>query len=97
MITLYCQETPELKLGPGSPTDPSTIVFRLGFAEIAELTPDIARWITHPGTPHIEILEGSEGRVAETTPDAWVCPACAKAFGTEKQGRMHLLSHRPKE
>ena len=95
-VILYCKDTPELKLGPGSPDSPDTIIFRQGFAEIDELTPEIARRIVHPGTPHIEILEASEGRVPETTPDAWACPACGKTFGTDKQGKMHLLSHREK-
>jgi len=94
MPVLYCRETPGLKLGPNGADDPDTIVFRDGWADVAEITPTIAEWIAHPGTPHIEIIDDAEGRVSETTVGAEVCPECGKAFDSKRKLQGHLLSHR---
>jgi hypothetical protein len=94
-VTLYCHETPGLKLGPGtaaynwdedareksrSEEDNWFLQFVDGFVTIPELTPKIAAAIKHPGTPHIIVAE--EGQVAVNAPgDTFPCPVCAE---TEK-------------
>lgn len=90
-IVLYCQDTPELKLGPGGPVDPSTVTFRNGFAYVPELTDELRSWINHPGTPKIEIME--EGQAPLDRDGAEICDRCGKAFGTRKALGMHKLSH----
>jgi hypothetical protein len=94
-VILYCPDVPELKLGPGvTATDPDLIVFSGGYAEIADDDPLLAvklRWIAHPGTPPIRVLDADE---APDTGAAVTCPVCSKAFATDRQLNGHLLVHR---
>ncbi len=56
LITLICDETPGLKLGPGDPGQ--LIVFDRGYAEFDEEEyPKWRKWVEAPGTPHIEVIE----------------------------------------
>lgn len=88
-ITLYCPETPGLKLGPGS-----EIIFTDGYAVFdSDDFPDWPVWRLHPGTPPITILDED----AATSGDgSFQCPKCDKPpFATQKGLNGHLLSHRP--
>lgn len=103
MVTLYCDETPNLKLGPGiKPGDPDIIEFRDGYAEVDPLDPMFKakmRWVVAPGTPYIRILDDDE---AHSAADAVVvCPECekagvVKAFPSDKALNGHLIQHRKK-
>jgi hypothetical protein len=95
-VTLYCKEPRGLKLGPGT-LDGEFIPFKDGFATFdAAQFPEWESWVNHPGTPHIEILPGNEAQVADTTPDAHVCPECGRAFASAFALTGHLRSHAPK-
>lgn len=95
-ITLYCPETPGLKLGPGTigqegSVPGSVIVFRDGYATFeADEYPEWARWAFAPGSPTIRVLEGDEAAEGAT------CPECGKTFKSDRALNGHLLSHRPK-
>lgn len=100
MVTLYCPEVSELKLGPGiNATDPDIVVFAGHYAEIEPDDPLLETklsWLAHPGTPFIRVLDDDE---APATVGAVTCPICAeqgitKAFGSDKQLNGHLLHHR---
>lgn len=99
MVTLYCHETPELKLGPGiKEGDPDIIVFHGGYAELDPADPDFAEkmsWLTKPGTPTIRVLDADE--VPATQAGAVFCPACDKPFASDRQLNGHLIQHRRKE
>jgi len=88
---LYCKSTPELKLGPGSATDPTTIVFVNGWAEIPDGDARI-QWVFAPGTPTIEVID-EEGRV-EPGPETFTCDICGASFEAKRQLQGHKLSHR---
>jgi hypothetical protein len=98
MVTLYCAETPNLKLGPGvKPGDPDIIEFRDGYAEIAPDDPLFAAklaWVGHPSNPLIRVLDTDETPLND--PNAVFCPECGKAFGSDKQLNGHLIQHRRK-
>lgn len=102
-ITLFCEETPGLKLGPGTTSSfadgrppGDVIVFFRGFATFeADDYPDWERWVRAPGTPYIRVVDVEAGEA--TSADAGVaCPICSKPFATEKSLNGHLLSHRRK-
>ncbi|NJD27204.1 MAG: C2H2-type zinc finger protein [Chloroflexi bacterium] len=99
MVTLYCKETPGLKLGPGiKPGDRDIIEFKDGYADLDPADPAFAEkmsWVTAPGTPPIRILDADE--VPLNTPDAVFCPECGKPFATDRQLNGHLIQHRRKE
>ena len=99
MVTLFCPDTSELKLGPGtSASDPDVVTFRNHFAEIDNDDPLLAdklRWARHPGSPPIVVLDDEAPAVA----GAVTCPQCAaagivKAFATDRRLGAHLMSHR---
>ena len=96
MTVLYCQETPDLKLGPGiKPGDPYVVLFIDGYAEIDlddPLYDEKMSWVTHPGTPHIRVL--GEDETPGTRPGAVFCPECDKAFDSDKRLNGHLISHK---
>lgn len=103
-ITLYCQETPGLKLGPGVKAgDPDIIEFVDGYAEVDSSDPLFQikmTWVTHPGTPFIRILESDEAR--SLADEVVTCPECAKdgitkAFPSERALNGHLIQHRKKD
>jgi hypothetical protein len=89
-ITLFCRETPGLKLGPGD-----EIVFKDGYADVdtAEY-PNWSDWAYHSGTPFIRVLDAGEATSA--TADSFICPTCERPFESERALNAHLLSHRPK-
>lgn len=95
-VTLYCQETPGLKLGPGTigqegSVPGSVIVFADGYATFDPTEyPDWARWAFAPGSPYIRVLEGDEA------PDGVDCPECGKTFKTDRALNGHLMSHKRK-
>lgn len=76
-ITLHCEETPGLKLGPGvvqtvrtvqlpGDTEPlvagDVIVFSNGFATFdADEFPDWERWVRSAGTPAIRVIDEAAG------------------------------------
>lgn len=103
-IILYCPETPELKLGPGTTVnDPDMIVFRGGYAELDPADPLFTAkmsWLTHSGTPHIRIL--GEEEAPSTAPGAVACPVCDKHFADDEKSsgeaklNGHLIQHRKK-
>jgi hypothetical protein len=103
MVTLYCEETPQLKLGPGiKPGDPDIIEFKDGYAEIDPADPLFKAkitWLYAPGTPFIRILDSDE---AHSPAEAVVkCPECekagiTKAFANDKALNGHLIQHRKK-
>jgi hypothetical protein len=91
LITLYCEEASELKLGPSNPPD---LVFRDSFCTFeADDYPAWREWAFHPGTPRIRVLEEFE-----TAPGAGPnsCPVCDRSFVSPRAVNGHLLSHRPK-
>ena len=102
-VTLYCEETPNLKLGPGiRPGDPDIIVFTDGYADLDPADPLFKAklsWVHKPGTPFIRVLDDDE---AKTPSEAVVtCPECAKvgvtrAFASDKALGGHLIQHRRK-
>ena len=96
MTVLYCQETPELKLGPGTKVgDEDVLVFIDGYAEIDLDDPFYEvkmSWVKHPGTPYIRVLGEDEAQA--NLPGAVFCPECDKAFATDKQLNGHLISHK---
>lgn len=101
-LVLFCQEVPELKLGPGRLDDETNLIrFRDGFAYLEEDDPDFdekRRWLTAAGTPPIEILgsEEAEGRTLATELSEFPCPRCGKAFATQKSLNGHIFgAHRP--
>lgn len=101
-VILYCQETPNLKLGPGvKDGDPDIITFRDGYAEIDPADPLFKQkmmWLAHPGTPFIRVL--GEDESPTTDPNAVTCPACGKSFAgdtrekSEQKLNGHLIQHR---
>lgn len=94
-LVLYCEETPNLKLGPGRPGDPDCIVFHDGYADVpSEQVAQAMKWALAPGSPNIIIIDTSAGEVPANAPDAVVCPRCGKGFDTQKRLNGHLLSHR---
>jgi hypothetical protein len=99
MVTLFCQEAPELKLGPGiKPGDPDVVVFHEGYAEIDPADPMFAAkmsWVTKPGTPFIRVLDADE--VPATQEGVVFCPTCSKPFANDRQLNGHLIQHRRKE
>ena len=98
-ITLYCHETPGLKLGPGVPPDPNVIVFVDGYAELDEDDPLYEQkmaWTHTFGCPPIRVLEEDEARSDD--PAAVHCPACGGAFATDRKLNGHILgAHRGKK
>lgn len=88
-ISLYCPETPGLKLGPES-----ELVFTDGYAQFdADDFPDWPKWVYHGGTPPIEILSEDAATSAE---GSFQCPQCDKPpFATKRGLNGHLMSHRP--
>ena len=99
MVTLYCQDTPGLHLGPGKPGSANVIDFKNGYAEVDEADPLYEAkmgWVNGPGCPHIRVLEVDE--VPSTDPNAPKCPACGLAFATERKLNGHILgAHRGKK
>jgi len=102
MVTLYCQETPELKLGPGTtgawegrqPGD--VIVFARGFAEFdAKDYPDWRAWVAHPGTPTIREIDDSTGE-GLSGDDPHICPIDGRPFKSEFALTGHMRTHAPK-
>lgn len=110
LVQLYCQDTSELKLGPGN--DPllnedgthreAVISFHNHFASFdPERDPVLAdwrKWVAHPGTPTVEILEEGTAMVAADAPGAVVCELCdpPRYFANEGARRFHLKSHAAK-
>jgi hypothetical protein len=90
IVTLYCEDTPQLKLGPGQPPD---LWFVDGFCSFnPENFPDWQAWAFHPGTPKILVLpEGETAPTGNLAP----CPICSKAVATSQLNR-HILGHKPK-
>ena len=89
-ITLYCRETPGLKLGPDS-----QIVFVDGYADVdTDALPDWAAWAFHSGSPFIRVLDADEATSAIA--DGAECPTCGKVLKNQKALNGHLLSHRRK-
>lgn len=88
IISLYCEETPRLKLGPGitsrvrttpdehgnQPLEPGdVIVFSDGFATFDSAEyPDWEQWVHAPGSPTIRVLSSDEG--ASETGETFACP-----------------------
>jgi len=91
VTVLYCKETPELKLGPGPVSHPSTIIFKNGWAEIPDGDERI-QWVFAPGTPFIEIID-EEGRVAAGA-ESFDCEVCGASYDSKKRLNGHRLSHR---
>jgi hypothetical protein len=95
-LTLICDETPSLKLGPGTgpgQTPGELIVFAYGFADVdRDDYPNLDAWLSAPGTPHIEVIAAGSDRVPTGT--GFVCPTCGKSFSTQKALNGHRLSHR---
>jgi hypothetical protein len=108
-ITLYCEDTPGLKLGPGTteaqpvtkyagdpapPTVGEVIVFRNGFATFDDAQyPLWEAWVHSFGTPFIRVIDADAGETAPSD-DAVVCPECGKAFESTRKLNGHLMSHR---
>lgn len=108
-IVLYCEETPELKLGPGvtatvrttqlpgdtEPLVPGDVIrFSDGFATFDEdQYPKWQQWVNAPGSPTIRELEENEGRGEDG--QSFPCPKdCGKGpFKTEFALNGHLRSH----
>lgn len=101
-ITLYCQETPGLKLGPGVSSAVGdlpvgdVIEFRDGFTTFDEETyPDWARWVAAPGSPTIVVVDAASGE-ATSADGAVECPVCGKLLKSEFGLKSHLKTHAPK-
>lgn len=103
MVTLYCQETPNLKLGPGIKAgDPDVIEFVDGYAELDPNDPLFKvkmSWVYSPGAPFIRLLDTEEAK--SSTEAVVTCPECAKAgvtkaFPSDKALNGHLIQHRKK-
>ena len=99
-VTLWCPETPELKLGPGVPPDPNVIVFVNGYAELDDTDPMFATkmsWTHSFGVPSpIRVMEEDEARADD--PNAVFCPACKLPFGSDRKLNGHILgAHRGKK
>lgn len=94
-ITLFCQDSHSLKLGPGEGNQQNPgqlIVFDRNYATFEEEDfPDWRAW--QAGAPHIEVLEGDE--VAATDAE-FVCPTCNKAFASLRSLNGHRLTHAPR-
>ena len=99
-VTLYCEETPELKLGPGTTSTweghqkgDDVIVFARGFAEFdPEQYPDWEAWVHAAGTPHIRVIDESTGEgLAGDGPH--VCPIDGRPFKSEFALNGHMRSH----
>jgi hypothetical protein len=99
-ITLICDETPELKLGPGegrNPTPGSLLVFSVGYVDFDEDDyPDWEAWVAAPGTPHIEVVDTKDERVSAAATLGFDCPDCEKSFKSKSALNAHRLSHRKK-
>lgn len=110
-ITLYCEETPGLKLGPGitatvrttaedgdpAPLVPGdVIVFRDGFASFDEAEfPLWQRWVNAPGTPFIRVVDEGAGEAVEAAGSV-ECPVCGRLLKSEFGLKSHLKTHAPK-
>ena len=98
MVTLFCQETPGLHLGPGLPGSANVIDFHDGYAELDPDDPDFGKkmsWVNSFGCPHVRVLDVDE--VPSTDPNAVKCPVCGTAFGSERKLNGHILgAHRNK-
>lgn len=108
-ITLYCEDTPGLKLGPGTtepqlvtkfagdPTPPAVgdvIVFRNGFATFDDAAfPSWEMWVHAFGTPYIRVIDADAGETVPTD-DSAACPVCGKAFESTRKLNGHLMSHK---
>jgi hypothetical protein len=88
----------------GAPVDPgrAVIVFVQGFATFDPDDPekpwlkDWRKWVNHPGTPYIEILDTTDELVP--VGEGFDCPQCAdtkapRSFPTKKALAMHLYNH----
>lgn len=107
-ISLYCEETPELKLGPGTTgawpgldgrpdrTPGNVIVFARGFAEFDEQDyPDWKAWVAAPGTPYIRVIDESTGEgLAGDAPH--ICLIDGRPFKSELALNGHMRSHTAK-
>lgn len=96
LVTLYCDETKGLKLGPGSADaaeagkSPEVIVFQDGFATFDEKEyPDWQEWIHAPGTPFIRVASDGEA------PSGVECPICHRYFKTQFALNSHINTHNP--
>jgi hypothetical protein len=104
-ITLYCSESPNLKLGPGTidPLDTTSqrggteaspgdqvIVFFEGFAEFeTERFPKWESWVKHSGTPYIEI--NPEGGLVPLG-TGFPCDVCAGTKSPKSFGSARQLA-----
>lgn len=96
MIVLFCPEVAQLTLGPGAAPE-ECIQFKDGWAHVdPKKFPEWKTWVNAPGTPIIEVIPEDAERVPETTPNAFVCPVCGKAFSLKVALTGHLRSHAPK-
>jgi hypothetical protein len=99
VVTLYCPDCPDLKLGPGVPPDPNVVVFVGGYATLDESDPlfDLKMAWTHSfGAPPIRVLDEDEAPAND--PNAVPCPACGMTFASERKLNGHILgAHRKKE
>jgi hypothetical protein len=104
-ITLYCGETPGLRLGPG--IGPAVLAaqgeehlkalgqiqFSGGYAVFDPSDyPDWKKWVDHPGSPKILILDGEDGEVPSGA-DTFVCEICGRSFKSVESRRGHLRVH----
>jgi hypothetical protein len=98
VVTLLCQETPGLHLGPGVPGSKNVIDFINGYATIDENDPlfgEKMSWVNSFGCPAIRLLD--EGEVPAGDPSAVPCPVCGKTFASDRQVNGHILgAHRQK-
>ena len=99
-ITLYCEETASLKLGPGYTGDTgqsvpgAVLVFNRGFVTFDEADfPDWQSWVGAQGTPTIRVVDGASGEATEA--GGVVCPICSKQLKTEFALNSHLRVHKP--
>jgi hypothetical protein len=95
-ITLFCEESNGLTLGPGDKGSPRVIQFANHYADLDTDDPlfdEKMSWVNTRGCPHIEVMDTDEAKV--TDPDAFPCPICDKAFTTKKARDMHqIAAHR---
>jgi hypothetical protein len=103
-VTLYCRETPELKLGPGvRANSPDLVTFVGGYAELDTEDPMFKAkmsWIGMVGTPFIRVLGTDE--TPTNAAGVVICPECKddgidRAFPSEKSLNGHLIQHRMKK